>query len=95
MLLLCSAIGTVNERLRRKFKAQVAKKWRVRIWACLVLRIWVLAIERATCDLNEVLAIQGSEMLTEEAKRPSHTLCIVSERVCATDKRIRHTKNLG
>jgi hypothetical protein len=86
MVLPCSAIMMIKEWFRREFKAQIAKKWRIRIRGCFFLYIRVLAIERAPRDLNEVFRFQGSNMLTEKTKRPSHAPCIVSLGVGVTEE---------
>jgi hypothetical protein len=76
LLVLRFSIFAIIERLRGKLKAQVAEKWRVR--GGFVLRTWMLSVERAIRDLDEILRVQRSNMLTKKTKRPSHTPCIVS-----------------
>jgi hypothetical protein len=93
MLLLCSAIVVVHERFRREFKAQVAKKWRIRICGYFVLYTRVLAVERAPRDLNEVFRFQGSNMLTKTTKRPSHAPCIVLQEGWCNGGANVHAKN--
>src|SRR5271168_3384812 len=79
LLVLRFSIFVIIEKLRRKLKAQVAEKWSVRGY--FVLRTWMLPVERAIRDLDEILRVQRSNMLTKKTKRSSHTPCIVQTNV--------------
>ena len=87
LLVLQFSIFAIIERLRRKLKVQVAEKWRV--CGYFVLRTWMLPVERAIRDLDEILWVQRSNMLTKKTKGSSHTPCIVQTNVVVFDEKTK------